>query len=248
MQIKTKYIVLILAVLILGMLYPYCNMFGLFVLGLHVVVGVLLLFSFRHDWHFYIHNQLSPKTNNGILLTFDDGPHPIYTNLLLDVLKKENIKAVFFCIGKNIETYPEVVSRIHNEGHWIGNHTYSHSISWTVSNKQRVLHELSKVEDLIIKSIGASKKIFRPPFGITNPIIAKACKKLHLKSITWNVRTYDTVLSNETVLKNLNKTLKGNQIVLLHDNREQCTELTKEIIALCKKKNLSFITPDEAIH
>jgi peptidoglycan/xylan/chitin deacetylase (PgdA/CDA1 family) len=190
---------------------------------------------------------LSPKSSHGILLTFDDGPHPIYTNLLLDELKKENIKAIFFCIGKNIEEYPDIIRRIHNEGHWIGNHTYSHSISWTFSNKKRVLNELIQVENQMTNILGESKKIFRPPFGVTNPIISKACTSLQLKSVTWNIRTYDTLLSIDSILKTLNKTLKGNQIVLLHDNREQCTELTKKIITLCKKKNLTLINPDEAI-
>jgi peptidoglycan/xylan/chitin deacetylase (PgdA/CDA1 family) len=205
------------------------------------------LLSLKHNWQFYIINQLSPKNNTGIILTYDDGPHPIYTHQLLDLLKKENIKAIFFLIGKNIELYPDIVFRINNEGHLIGNHTYSHSIRWTFFNKKKAIEDLTIVENQIKNIIGHSNKIFRPPFGVTNPNIAYACNILNLKSITWNLRTYDTILSLKKTIKIIKLKLVGNQIVLMHDNRSNCIDITNEIINFCNDKKIPILDPNENI-
>ena len=87
-----------------------------------------------------------------VALTFDDGPDPIHTPRILDILEENNIKATFFLIGSNIETYPELVKRIYDEGHIIGNHTFSHTPSYTLWSSKRIYEDIRKTNDIILNS------------------------------------------------------------------------------------------------
>lgn len=99
-----------------------------------------------------------------IAITFDDGPHPYYTEQLLDGLKERGVKATFFVMGKNVEQYPELVERMHNEGHLIGNHTYSH-IQLNRGNGDSFKEELIKTSELIEELTGQEVQYVRPPYG-----------------------------------------------------------------------------------
>ena len=97
-----------------------------------------------------------------LAMTFDDGPHPVNTPKLLDMLKQRNIKATFFLIGKSAKTYPQIVRRILEEGHEIGNHTWTHC-SLTSRSDEQIRSELKMSEDALVEAAGYRPHLIRPP-------------------------------------------------------------------------------------
>lgn len=173
------------------------------------------------------------NTNTKIAyLTFDDGPSEAVTNLILDVLKKENIKATFFVVGSNVKNYPEIVKRAYTEGHYIANHGYSHNYKKIYESAETVLEEYKKTEKAIQEAIGNSKyssHLFRFPGGYSGSSYSKIKKqagrvlnKNNISYIDWNVLTGDAQGANtkESILKNIKKYTKnkGNIVVLMHDS------------------------------
>ena len=194
------------------------------------VYSVLLFFGSKNIClQFYVKTKCSDFKESKTYLTFDDGPHPEITPQILDILKKYNQKATFFCIGKNIEQYPEISKQIHDEGHTIGNHSFSHSFYFDFFRTKKVIAELEKTNTLIKNITGKECKIFRPPYGVTNPNIAKAVKKLNLQLIGWKIRSLDTVKNKKTVLKRLEKAKPGD-IILFHDTKKHTPEILDEFL------------------
>ena len=172
--------------------------------------------------------RLNDKSS--ILLTFDDGPHPQNTPLVLDVLRKHNHKAVFFCIASEAEKYPELVRRIVSEGHTVGSHTYQHSWRTIFYSKQRYLEELQRA-DAVFKKIGVKIEYFRPPLGVVNGTIGWACRAMGYKAMGWSVRSFDTRdESRARVLCRITKKLKGGSIILLHDRLAEADVLADKVL------------------
>ncbi len=146
---------------------------------------------------FHFKSLCKAKTNEkNIVITFDDGPSA-NAKEVLEKLKRANVKATFFLIGKNILNDKEVVKQIHDEGHLIGNHSFTHSGWFDLFSANRIKSELIQTEMLIQETTGITTKLFRPPFGVTNPNLRKALTKLNLISIGWNVRSFDTSIKDE---------------------------------------------------
>ena len=190
-----------------------------------------------------------PKSNQKIIaLTFDDGPHPI-TNQVLDLLDKYDFKATFFCIGKNIEMYPEIFKRIHSEGHTIGNHTYSHTSKMGFLQKKKIIQEITICNQFIYNSIGIKPKLYRPPFGVTNPNIAEALKELKMDVIGWNVRSLDTILTNESaILNRVLPKIDSGSIVLFHDNSERTVRVLEQLLHFMKHNKIESVTVNELLN
>ncbi len=157
-----------------------------------------------------------PETDKKIFLSFDDGPHPVATNFVLDTLARFNAKATFFCVGKQVQQYPDIYSRILAEGHITGNHTQDHLNGSKVSDRA------------YFKSVGDARKFidskfFRPPYGrITSFQARQLIDKLDYKIIMWSVLSgdFDLKISQEQCLNNvLQKTGKGS-IVVFHDSEK----------------------------
>ena len=154
------------------------------------------------------------KTNNKTLfLTFDDGPTPNVTEWVLDILAKYNAKATFFCVGKNVEKYPELYKRIVHEGHSVGNHTYSHIKGWKVSVEDYI-YNIERAANFI------NSKLFRPPYGEITIPKAKALKKLGYKIIMWDVVAIDwnPTISTKKTASNVLKNTASGSIVVFHDS------------------------------
>ncbi len=148
----------------------------------------------------------------GIYLTFDDGPHPLVTPQVLNILRQYNIKATFFCIGKHVEEYPEIFQRIISEGHTVGNHSYSHRSGWKIPVDEYV-------EDVNKASAYISSKLFRPPFGRITPFQFKVLKGKY-KIVMWDVlsKDYDTTIEDEEVIANVTDNVNSGSIIVMHDN------------------------------
>ena len=189
-------------------------------------------------------------TNEKILaLTFDDGPHPDTTPLILDLLKKYNIQAAFFCIGKNIEKNKSLANRIINEGHWIGNHTNQHGYAFPFYSNKRMKMEIEACRDQMV-SVGSSDspRLFRPPFGVTNPSLRKALKNSGYTVIGWNIRSLDTIIGNpEVVIRRVTKKIKPGSILLFHDSQAHTPEIVERIINFALNKGYNFVRVDKYI-
>jgi len=177
--------------------------------------------------------NLNPKENN-LYITFDDGPHPTITPLVLDELKKYNAKATFFCIGKNVDSYHDVYQRIIDEGHAVGNHTQNHLNGWK-SGDEAYLNDIWEAKKHIDSSL------FRPPYGrISNFQIKQLAKeKFKLKVVMWSVLSgdFDKEISNEDCANNVILNAKSGSIVVFHDS-EKAQE--KMLFALPKVLNYFF--------
>lgn len=181
-----------------------------------------------------------------IALTFDDGPNRNVTPKVLNLLQSHNIKATFFCIGSNIYDNKALILEIHQRGHIIGNHTYSHSNTFDTFPTAKVRQELKKTEELFFTITGKRMHLFRPPFGITNPNIAKAISLLDYKTIGWSIRTFDAVSGNKKkILKKVTNQLQNGSIILLHDINDYVLEILEDIILLAKNQGYVFITIDQ---
>ncbi|MGL2987401.1 polysaccharide deacetylase family protein [Flavobacterium sp. RSSA_27] len=172
-----------------------------------------------------------PNKKNKIYLTFDDGPTPDVTDWLLELLKKENIKATFFCIGKNILLAPELFKQIIEEGHTVGNHTYNHYNGWKKSN-EIYLENTKKCEAIIVANSTKQPQLFRPPYGKIKRGQAKKIKELGYKIIMWDVLSadFDQQISPEKCLTNVTSSVKPGSIIVFHDS-------------LKASKNLKFALP-----
>lgn len=217
----------------------------LFTTGIIIVsLGV-----FRINMSFFADNLcVLPKPGNWIALTFDDGPHK-ETERLLDIFDQNQVKATFFCIGKEAEKYPATLQRIISSGHTVGSHTYSHSWKYMFASDLKVASELAKGAETIAGVIGKRPVLFRPPFGITNPSIGRAIRANQMKSIGWNIRTFDTMTTNgEDILTKVSKQLKPGAIILMHDRLETTVNILPKILDEIKKRGFTPVSLEEALN
>ncbi|AUS05987.1 polysaccharide deacetylase family protein [Pseudotamlana carrageenivorans] len=180
-----------------------------------------------------------------IAITFDDGPNTSFTTKVLQLLKQYDAKATFFCIGKHIESHPEVFKTLLKEGHVVGNHTYSHSCNFGFFGTQRVINELECTSRVIEKISGLKVKLYRPAFGVTNPNIKKAIKQLNLHAVGWSKRSLDTTGRDEkVVLKRILNNLKAGDVILLHDTSEKTIRVLEQLLLFLKQQKFSAVTID----
>lgn len=179
-------------------------------------------------------NSLLSGREKVAYLTFDDGPNQTITPKVLDILKKENVKATFFVIGKHVEKYPDLVKRAYEEGHYIANHGYDHNNKILYKSKESFINEIIKTDKAIGKAIGKenySARVFRFPNGYMAPLY-KEQKKMAtslLKSIgytyiDWNCLNNDSMkkYTNEQLLNNLIESSKNKNtlVILMHDTKD----------------------------
>lgn len=185
----------------------------------------------EYTWRF-----LSEKKE--IFLTFDDGPTPEITEFVLSELKKNNAKATFFCIGKNIENHPEVFKQILSEGHSIGNHTQNHLKGWKCKTKE-YLENVSTCENVISNLIEKSQtpNLFRPPYGKIKKKQAKELLKKGYKIIMWDVLSadFDKKASKEECLKNVLENTEKGSIIVFHDSIK-ASEKVKYVLPIILKE------------
>src|SRR5688572_25374284 len=122
------------------------------------------------------------EESNSVALTFDDGPIAGKTEEILRILESHSVRAAFFCIGNRVEANPELTKRIHESGHLIGNHSYWHRATFDLQSGATIQDELTNTDNAILKAIGVKPALFRPPYGVTNPMVAWAVKKGDRKS------------------------------------------------------------------
>ena len=195
--------------------------------------------------------KVEEENEKCLFLSFDDGPDPVQTPKILSVLEKYNIKALFFLIGEKIDKHEDTALSIIRAGHLAGSHSYSHNPYYPIWGYRKIKADLElgqkRIAELLHKSGNAqgtaiASNLFRPPFGVTNPPIARAIKSLGLQSIGWSIRSFDTKydLSNrrerQKVISRICASLKPGAIILLHDRLECSHILLEELICAIEKE------------
>ena len=201
-----------------------------------LIVAFLLFLLFWASWSIsagvYVKAGCQLNTTGKVVaLTYDDGPEPATTLPLLEVLKKYEAKATFFCIGHKVEQYPDIIRQIVAEGHTIGNHSYGHEGRFPLYGKQKMKADLLKAQQVLQGASGQEVSLFRPPFGVTNPTVRSVLKELGWTTVGWSLRSLDTQASTaDKVLHRIKRKLKPGVIILLHDRMPFCAELTEKLL------------------
>lgn len=214
----------------------------LFLIIIYLIIGV---FDIRQN---IFVKSINSVGQGNVCLTFDDGPDPIMTPKILEILNKHSVKGTFFLIGKNAFSNQALVKRISDEGHSIGNHTYYHKATFSMCSENKMTEEIKKTNQILEQITSKKITFFRPPFGVTNPKINTVLKKLNLKSIGWGIRSLDTITNDSIKLYSKVKqgVDKGGSIILLHDRCESTLEILEKIIIYCRDKDLKLITINNA--
>lgn len=186
-----------------------------------------------------------PTTENVLYLTFDDGPTPEITQWTLDVLKKFNAKATFFCIGNNIEKHPDILHKILDNGHTIGNHSQTHLKGWRTTT-QAYVDDVETAQKIINSQIKTpTKKLFRPPYGRIKPNQGKALMQLGYTIVAWSVLSFDweQETSPEMCFNNVvSKSVPGS-IIVFHDSMKASKNLKytlPKVLEYFSERNYSF--------
>ncbi len=142
----------------------------------------------------YVRAFCREKTDRKVVyLTFDDGPHPPETERVLNVLREHGARATFFLIGSKVSGNDAVLRRMLEEGHALGLHTYSHAGTFPLLSFDKMLADVNEGKRAVESVAGKKISLFRPPFGVTNPTIAKVIRTLGLHTVGWDVRSFDTM-------------------------------------------------------
>jgi peptidoglycan-N-acetylglucosamine deacetylase len=194
-----------------------------------------------------------PSEDKIVALTFDDGPDDKYTNDVLQILKEFDIKATFFVIGKNIKTYPRFMEQIINEGHAIGNHTWSH-VNLTDLSASQIKKELDKTNQILKKEFGVETDLVRPPFGAMDERTLKVLTDLGFHTFKWSVDTRDWAgTDSSAIIQNVRDNVKPGGVVLQHSaggkggNLDNTLEALPVIISDLKEKGYQFVTLPEML-
>ncbi|MCI9066484.1 MAG: polysaccharide deacetylase family protein [Lachnospiraceae bacterium] len=179
-----------------------------------------------------------------IALTFDDGPHPYYTQQLLDGLKERGARATFFVMGKQAEAYPELVLRMQEEGHLIGNHTYSH-VQLNKKNRESFKEELVRTNELLLGITGEEPQYVRPPYGSWDKSFES---ELMMIPVLWTIDPMDWCSSDVNgIVRKVTKKAEDNAVILMHDEYKSSVTAALEIVDVLQKQGYEFVTVDEIL-
>ena len=187
-----------------------------------------------------------------ISITFDDGPHPIFTSQILAILETHGVHATFFLIGSNVASHPEITKQIVIAGHQIGNHTFTHPALNKLKDPE-IQSEISKTHDAIYTVCGVTTSLIRPPYGLFNKRILDIFESTNHKTIIGNVYPRDTTLPGiEKIAARVMKRIHNGSVIILHDgitvegmDRLQTVESLKKLIPTLRERGFQFVSLPE---
>jgi peptidoglycan/xylan/chitin deacetylase (PgdA/CDA1 family) len=194
-------------------------------------------------------NLQSPE----IALTFDDGPHPECTPAIAQILEKHQVKATFFCIGNQLAQYPEIARSLDQKGHLLGSHSYYHHTNFSIQRPSKITQELEHTDQVLYKVIRKQSCWFRPPYGVTNPLIATALQTYAEKGypkhiIGWSIRSLDTLSKDpQKLVDRILKQLKPGSILLLHDTQEVTVQALDMLLEKIKQSGYRLVPLDHLL-
>jgi peptidoglycan/xylan/chitin deacetylase (PgdA/CDA1 family) len=215
------------------------------------------LHSMVPSWQLYGRSFVGlPRGTKHLALTYDDGPNDPHTEQLLDVLARHNAKATFFLIGRYVRQRPDIVRRIVEAGHPLGNHTWNHP-NLIFCSRAETLRQLSETQKAIEDVCGQRPTLFRPPFGGRRPGTLSTARELGLEPIMWRVTCYDwNATSNESIERNARRQIRGGEVILLHDgghkafgaDRSHTVKATDNLLREFGEKGYKFVSVAEMMN
>jgi len=223
--------------------------------GWYVGMGIAMLLlliagSIYIRMGFYIKSyNAGDRKQKKVAFSFDDGPDSGCTPVILDLLKQQGIQAAFFVVGKKLEKNMEIIRRIDQEGHIMGGHSFSHHFFFDLFPARRMKTELEQTDDLIMKITGNKMKLFRPPYGVTNPVLARVIRKLGYHVIGWSLKSRDTVTGDsKLLLDRLQRKVKGGDLILFHDTKSILSGVLPSFITFLKSEKYQIVRPDQLLN
>jgi len=188
------------------------------------------------------------RSEKCMALTFDDGPSAEHTPAILDILKAEGVKATFFCIGRHVEGNEAMLKRIHEEGHTIGNHSYSHHFFFDLYSRKRMIADVKSFDAIVHSMLSVTPRMFRPPYGVTNPNVRDVIVERNYFPVGWNIRSMDTVIHDRNRLKNrvVSRFAPG-AIILLHDSGKVTVDILRDIVTEAQRHDFRWVTVDQLL-
>jgi peptidoglycan/xylan/chitin deacetylase (PgdA/CDA1 family) len=213
----------------------------------YLAISVSMSFFIRSGYH--MKALCNAMTEEKIVsITFDDGPDDMLTPQLLDHLQDLGIPATFFCIGKKVNGNEKILKRMHREGHLIGTHSYSHSNWFDLFSPARMRKELENSVHAVLEATGMKPLLFRPPYGVINPMLKRALHGSGLQVIGFSNRAWDTSnRKQEIILARIMKNLKPGDIILLHDTVRESAEVIKTLAEQMKQAGYRILPLDQLL-
>lgn len=193
--------------------------------------------------------------SESIAITFDDGPHPKYTPMILNILEKKGGSGTFFATGNNISKNRKLTREIAEKGYLLGNHTYSH-LNALFTSRGKLHDEILRTKELIEDITGKPNHYFRPPYGVITPSLLSICRRLEMSVVLWNLNTKDFRREpHERIIKRVSMGIKAGAIILFHechfrDDARDYSESIKAVKIVLDEiilKNLKPVTVDEML-
>jgi len=201
-----------------------------------------------HPWArpaYYVRDVLPDAPANAIALTVDDGPHPVYTPMVLEVLRRYGVKATFSMIGINVQRYPGVARQVVAEGHTISNHSMWHPIPFTALNHAAIHAEVADAMNRVWDATRTVPRLFRAPGGSWSPTVFDALARYDLVPVDWDVDPRDWTVPGVAHIEGVLDTGRGGDILLCHDgggNRLQTVQALNQVLPALLDRKLEFVT------
>jgi len=243
------FFILLFTLNILGMLWfpvHYYNYIILF--SIYMTLSVSMSFFIRSGYHMKaLCNAVTEEKM--VSITFDDGPSYKLTPKLLDQLKNLGIQATFFCIGNKMKGNEDLLKRMNSEGHLIGTHSYSHSNWFDLFSPKRMRRELENSAQIVFEATGKKPLLFRPPYGVINPMLKRALHGTGFHVIGFSNRAWDTSSrKKEIILSRIMKNLEPGDIILLHDTVPESIEVIKDLVEQTKQAGFRIVPLDQLLN
>lgn len=208
-----------------------------------MLLGLICVIGYKQQDYIAAMGQIE-EGQKKIAITFDDGPHPFYTEQLLDGLKERGVRATFFVTGEHATLHPDVIERMSEEGHLIGNHTYSH-MQLGHSNREAFKEELLRTNQVIEEITGKEVVYVRPPYGSWDKEFET---ELNMFPVLWTVDPLDWCTDNvDSITRKVVSKVKENDIILMHDYYASTVTAALKVVDELQEKGYEFVTVEEIL-
>ena len=219
------------------------------VFGALLVLYLLVLFcgAYFIQANFFIRSVLrGDSSSKQIAVSFDDGPSGESTAELLDILAVHQAPAAFFCIGKKIGEQEAVMQRMIREGHIIGNHSWSHGFFFDLLPAKKMLADLQQMDAATMQAVSKKPRLFRPPYGVTNPALARAVRQGNYQPVGWSVRSMDTVTRDpDKLYERMVAAIAPGKIFLFHDSSRATRQMLGKFIETVRSQGYTIVRLDK---